>query len=59
MYKTLGFKWLHKVFCPALAFVTADSDEARHPQRFIHVDVTRNYKNYINRQLQNILIHIK
>jgi hypothetical protein len=37
MYKTLGFMWLHEVFCPASAFVTADSDEARNPQRFIHV----------------------
>jgi len=35
MYKTLGFKWLHEVFCPAFAFVTADRDEARNPQRFI------------------------
>jgi len=40
MYKTLGFKWLHEVFCPAFAFVTADRDEARNPQRFIHVTVT-------------------
>jgi len=39
MYKTLGFKWLHQAFCPASAFVTADSDEARNPQRFIHVTV--------------------
>jgi hypothetical protein len=39
MYKTLGFKWLHEVFCPASAFATADSDEARNPQRFIHVSV--------------------
>jgi hypothetical protein len=41
MYKTLGFKWLHEVFCPAFAFVTADRDEARNPQRFIHVTVMR------------------
>ena len=34
MYKTLGFKWLHEVFCPAFAFVTADSCEARKPQTF-------------------------
>ena len=39
MYKTLGVKWLNEVFCPALAFATADSDEARNPQRFIHVTV--------------------
>ena len=40
MYKTLGFKWLSDVFCPASAFVTADRDETRNPQRFIHVTVT-------------------
>ena len=39
MYKTLGFKWLFGTFCPAPAFLTADSDEARNPQRFIHVSV--------------------
>ncbi|SKC24293.1 hypothetical protein SAMN03080601_03592 [Alkalitalea saponilacus] len=39
MYKTLGVKWLLEVFCPASAFVTADRDEARNPQRFIHVTV--------------------
>ena len=39
MYKTLGFKWLYEVFCPASAFATADSDEARNPQRFIHATV--------------------
>ena len=44
MYKTLGFRWLFEVFCPASAFVTADSDEARNPQRFIHVSVTGNAK---------------
>jgi len=37
MYKTLGIKCLHECFCPALAFVTVDSDEARNPQRFMHV----------------------
>jgi hypothetical protein len=40
MYKTLGSKWLYEVFCPASAFVSADSDEARNPQRFIHATVT-------------------
>ena len=40
MYKTLGFKWLCEAFCPAFAFATADSDEARNPQRIIHVTVT-------------------
>ena len=39
MYKTLGFKWLFETSCPASAFVSADSDEARNPQRFIHVNV--------------------
>lgn len=39
MYKTLGFKWLYESFCPTLAFATADRDEARNPQRFIHVTV--------------------
>ncbi len=32
MYKTLEFKWLFDVFCPASAFVTADSYDARNPQ---------------------------
>jgi len=45
MYKTLGIKWLHEAFCPALAFVSADSDEARNPQRFIHVTVSGKAKN--------------
>jgi hypothetical protein len=44
MYKTLGIKWLHEAFCPALAFVSADSDEARNPQRFIHVTVTAKFE---------------
>jgi hypothetical protein len=44
MYKTLGFKWLYERFCPATAFVSADSDEARNPQRFIHVTVTGHLK---------------
>lgn len=43
MYKTLGFRWLFEVFCPASAFATAGSDEARNPQRFIHVSVSGNY----------------
>jgi len=34
VYKTLGFKWLIESSCPALAFVSADRDEARNPQRF-------------------------
>jgi hypothetical protein len=44
MYKTLGVMWLHEAFCPASAFATADRDEARNPQRFIHVSVRQNYK---------------
>ena len=45
MYKTLGFKWLYEGFCPPpLAFATADRDEARNPQRFIHVTVGHNIK---------------
>jgi hypothetical protein len=44
MYKTLGVKWLLEVFCPASAFVTADRDEARNPQRFIHVSVRANWR---------------
>lgn len=39
MCKTLGFRWLIEVFCPASAFSTADSDEVRNPQRFTHVTV--------------------
>ena len=52
MYKTLGFKWLHEVLCPALAFVSADRDEARNPQRFIHVTVSNKVKRYYDRTLQ-------
>ena len=44
MYKTLGFKWVCEVFCPESAFVSADSDEARNPQRFIHVSVMHHFK---------------
>lgn len=40
MYKTLGFRWIFEVFCPATVFASADSDEACNPQRFIHVTVT-------------------
>jgi hypothetical protein len=52
MYKTLGFKWLIEVFCPASAFVSADSDKTRNPQRFIHVTVRHKAKNQnYNRQI--------
>jgi len=44
MYKTLGFRWLNQAFCPASAFATADRDEARNPQRFIHVSVSIQWK---------------
>ena len=44
MYKTLGFKWLNQAFCPALAFMSADRNEARNPQRFIHATVVSHYK---------------
>ena len=40
MYKTLGFRWLIELFCPASAFATADREVARNPQRFIHVTVS-------------------
>jgi len=40
MYKTLGFRWLIEISCPASALVSADRDEARNPQRFIHVTVS-------------------
>jgi len=47
MYKTLGFKWLCEVFCPASASATPDSDEARNPQRFIHVTVMVHFNRHI------------
>ena len=45
MYKTLGFKWLFEVFCPAIAFATADREDTRNPQRFIHVPLAVILKN--------------
>lgn len=50
MYKTLGLKWLFECFCPASAFVSADSVEARNPQRFIHVAVSGNFMETTTRQ---------
>jgi hypothetical protein len=47
MYKTLGAKWLFEIFYHASAFVSTDSDEARNPQRFIHVTVGHKQKNNI------------
>ncbi len=43
MYKTLWFNWLLVAFCPASAFVSVHGDEARNPQRFIHVTVGGNF----------------
>jgi hypothetical protein len=43
IYKTLGFKWLFEVFCPASAFASAHKDEARNPQHFIHVPMGGNF----------------
>jgi len=50
MYKTLGIKRLCHVLCPASAYVSADSDEARNPQRFIHVTVMPHPKRRHDRQ---------
>ena len=44
VYKTLRFRWLFEVFCPASAFASADRDEACNPQHFIHVTVGGNAK---------------
>ena len=55
MYKTLGFKWLFGTFCPAPAFLTADSDEARNPQRFIHVTVVRQCKKTAHPQMAHLV----
>src|SRR5690554_69193 len=52
VYKTLGFKWLIQTFCPALAFVSADRNEARNPQRFIHVTVVGNARRQCSRNLK-------
>lgn len=35
VYKALGIRCLSQAFCPASAFVSADRNEARNPQRFI------------------------
>ena len=52
MYKTLGFKWLFEVFCPASALVTADRDEARNPQHFIHVPLATRFDAATRGQMQ-------
>jgi len=54
MYKTLGFKWLLEEFCPASAFATADRDEARNPQRFIHATVLRHAKKTADYKIDTI-----
>ena len=40
----MGFRCLLEPFCPAPAFVTADSYDARNPQHFIYVTVTTHTK---------------
>jgi hypothetical protein len=54
VYKTLGFKWLIQAFCPASAFVSADRDEARNPQRFIHVSVANKAGKTHSTELSNL-----
>lgn len=53
MCKTLGFRWLIEVFCPASAFSTADSDEVRNPQRFTHVTVGCKARKQDNEQIND------
>ncbi len=36
VYKTLGLRWLNQTLCHASEFVSADRNEARNSQRFIH-----------------------
>ncbi len=40
--------WLNQAFYPASAFMSADRDEARNPQRFIHAAVIANANNINN-----------
>lgn len=40
----MGVKWLLEYFCPTSDFVTADSDEARNPQRFYMYPLKPYYK---------------
>jgi len=37
--KHWGIKWLNQTFCAASAYVSADRNEARNPQRFKHATV--------------------
>jgi hypothetical protein len=55
MYKTLGFKWFCQRLLPATTLATADSDEARNPQRFIHVSVIGHPKKDTDRQTRTAL----
>jgi len=48
MYITLVVKCLLKALCHALAFVTAEREVARNPQRFIHVTVSAMLKKNTN-----------
>ncbi len=45
MCNALEFSCLCEIFCPASAFATADRQEARIPQRFIHLTVGPKRKN--------------
>lgn len=59
VYKALGFRWLNQAFFPALAFVSADRNEARNPQRFIHVTVVCNGKRQQNKMCKNRKNYLK
>jgi len=56
VYKALGFKWLNQAFCPACAFVSADRNGARNPQRFIHATVSRHCKKNIHYKRKRITL---
>jgi hypothetical protein len=54
IYKILGlFKCLHKSFCPAPTFATADSDVSRQPQHFIYVELQTFFGQRIKQHLIN------
>lgn len=44
VYKALVINWLNQACAPALAFMLADRNEARNPQRIIHANVVVHYK---------------
>lgn len=56
MYKTLGFRWFCQVFCPASAFAKADREEARNPQRFIHVSVVAHRRTHASKSSKERLL---